>query len=219
MRSISTPQGCAEEISSAVSEHLDRLQGFEGGRAFDGRDRFGPDPFARREGLLKCPPAWRSATRRARCRRCPLACFRFFRSRCSVRSSGTLGDRRRWPRDWLRRLPGAWYRASDVIAVLDGFAVEADDRSPLLNRWLTAMMVLFRPQIEQILIERDRAVERWRSMYPDSDVFEDRCLEITSSAEISLERQIEWLDSQIEQQRNGRSGNPILQGRLKLLLD
>ena len=59
-------------------------------------------------------------------------------------------------------------------------------------------MVLFRPRIEQLLIERDRAVERWRSTYPDSDIFEDRRLEITSSMEISLERQIEWLDSQIE---------------------
>ncbi len=91
-----------------------------------------------------------------------------------------------------------WYSASDVIAMLDGFVFESDGRSPLLNRWLTAIMVLFRPRIEQLLIERDRAVERWRSMYPGSDVFEDRRLEITSSVEISLERHIKWLDRLIE---------------------
>ena len=91
-----------------------------------------------------------------------------------------------------------WYRASDVIAMLDGFAVDADSRSPLLNRWLTAMIVLFRPQIEQLLIERDRTVERWRLMYPGSDVFEDRRLEITSSRDISLHEHIEWLDNQLE---------------------
>ncbi|WP_454632870.1 DUF6969 family protein [Bradyrhizobium cenepequi] len=84
-----------------------------------------------------------------------------------------------------------WYSASGAIAMLDGFVFESGGRSPPLNRWLTAIMILFRPQIEQLLIERDRAVERWRSMYPGGDVFEDRRLEITSSVEISLERQIE----------------------------
>jgi hypothetical protein len=92
-----------------------------------------------------------------------------------------------------------WYGASDVIAMLDGFAIQSDKRSPLLNRWLAAMMILFRPQIEQLLIERDRAVEQWRSRHPDGDVFEDRRLEITSSLDISLERHIAWLDRIIEQ--------------------
>jgi hypothetical protein len=91
-----------------------------------------------------------------------------------------------------------WYRAPDVIAMLDGFVVESNDRSPQINGWLTAMIVLFRPQIEQLLIERDRAVERWRLMYPGSDVFEDRRLDITSSIDISLHEHIEWLDNQLE---------------------
>lgn len=91
-----------------------------------------------------------------------------------------------------------WYSAPDVIAMLDGFVVESGGRSPLVNRWLTAIMALFRPQIQQLLIERDQAIERWRSMHPGSDVFEDRRLEITSSADISLEQQIEWLDGLIE---------------------
>lgn len=92
-----------------------------------------------------------------------------------------------------------WYGASDVIAMLDGFAVGSAGPSPVLNRWLTAMMVLFRPQIEQLLIERDRAVERWRSIHPGNDVFEDRRLDITSSMDVSLERHISWLDRLIEQ--------------------
>lgn len=92
-----------------------------------------------------------------------------------------------------------WYSAPDVIAMLDGFVINSDTRSPVLNRWLTAMMILFRPQIEQLLIERDRVVEQWRSRHPDGDVFEDRRLEITSSLDISLERHIAWLDRIIEQ--------------------
>lgn len=91
-----------------------------------------------------------------------------------------------------------WYRAPDVVAMLDRFVVGPAGPSPLLNRWLTAMLVLFRPQIEQLLIERDAAVERWYSTHPGSDVFEDRHLEITSSMDISVERQIAWLDRLIE---------------------
>lgn len=91
-----------------------------------------------------------------------------------------------------------WYRAQDVIAMLDGFAVDGSVPSPLLNRWLTSMFVLFRPQIENLLIERDRAVSEWRTRHPEADVLDDRRLEITSSLDISLHRHIEWLESWID---------------------
>jgi hypothetical protein len=90
-----------------------------------------------------------------------------------------------------------WYTAADVISTLDRFVIDLDHPSPLLNQWLTAMFVLFRPQIEALVIGRDRVVERWRANHPNSDVFEDRRLEITSATEISLFDQIEWLDLQL----------------------
>lgn len=91
-----------------------------------------------------------------------------------------------------------WYKATDVIAMLDRFTIDIDHPSPLLNQWLTAMFVLFRPQIKDLLIERDRSIEKWYAQNPDSDVFEDRRLEITSSMEISLYEHIEWLDRKLE---------------------
>ncbi len=91
-----------------------------------------------------------------------------------------------------------WYSAPDVIAMLDGFVLHLDQPSPVLNRWLTAMFVLFRPQIESLVMERDRAIERWRRLYPEVDVFEDRRLDITSSLDISIEQHVAWLDSQFE---------------------
>lgn len=91
-----------------------------------------------------------------------------------------------------------WYVAPDVISMLEGFSFDGDEPSRILNRWLTAMLVLFRPQIEHLLIERDRVVERWRSRHPESDVFEDRRLEVPSSLEISLDQQISWLDGKLE---------------------
>lgn len=91
-----------------------------------------------------------------------------------------------------------WYKAEDVIAALDHFIVDLAYPSWPLNRWISAMFVLYRPQIEQLLIERDAQIEQWRAKYPSRDVFEDRELEITSTLDISLFDQIEQLDQALE---------------------
>ena len=90
-----------------------------------------------------------------------------------------------------------WYKAADVITMLDRFVIELDHPSPRLNQWLTAMFVLFKPWIEGLLMDRDRAIERWRMQHPGEDALEDRRLEITSSIDISLYEHIEWLDRQL----------------------
>lgn len=87
-----------------------------------------------------------------------------------------------------------WCRADDLIELLDHFRIDLDHPNRAVNNWLTSMFVLFRPQVEQLLIERDRLVLQWQAEHADVDAFEDRRLEIVSSIEISLEQQIEWLD-------------------------
>lgn len=96
-----------------------------------------------------------------------------------------------------------WYGATDVTAMLDHFVIDLDQPSPLLNQWLTAMFILFRPQIEELVIQRDRTILQWQVEYADVNVFEDRRLEITSSKKISLYRQIEWLDQQLDASLQG----------------
>lgn len=83
-----------------------------------------------------------------------------------------------------------WYRAEDVRAMLDRFAIDHTRPSWPTNRWITAMVQLFRPQIESLLIARDEAIDSWRERNPDRDVFEDRELEVTSDLEISVDNQI-----------------------------
>lgn len=63
---------------------------------------------------------------------------------------------------------------------------------------LTAMLVLFRPQIEYLLHERDRTIAGWSLRPPDVDVFEDRQLDATSSIGISLESQLAGLEQQLD---------------------
>jgi hypothetical protein len=79
-----------------------------------------------------------------------------------------------------------WYPAGDVIAMLDRFRIDQDWPSPATNRWLGAMLVLFRLEIEALLLARDRTIALWQARHPGQDVLEARALEITSACRISL---------------------------------
>ncbi|MGY4309268.1 hypothetical protein ACVIJ6_006511 [Bradyrhizobium sp. USDA 4369] len=92
----------------------------------------------------------------------------------------------------------SWYPAADVIAMLDRFIMTRDQPSRPLNRWLNAMIVLFRPQIEDLLRERDRIIANWRPLDPSVSVLEDRRLEVTSAMAISLMQQIAWLELHLD---------------------
>lgn len=87
-----------------------------------------------------------------------------------------------------------WQPASQVISMLDQFSIDLEHPSKPLNVWLTEMLVLFRPQIENLLFQRDITVGQWQNEYRDVDAFENRELDVTSSMRISLHDQIEWLD-------------------------
>ncbi len=84
----------------------------------------------------------------------------------------------------------AWYPARDVIAMLDGFAIDHANPSWPVNRWIGTMLRLFRPRIEALILARDETLAAWARSHPGQDVFEDRELEITSHAAISVEQQI-----------------------------
>ena len=84
----------------------------------------------------------------------------------------------------------AWYRADDVIRMVDRFCIDHAYPSWPTNRWITAMMQLFQPQIAALLRHRDEAVEAWRQSHPGVDVYEDRSLEITGSFTISVDEHL-----------------------------
>ena len=86
-----------------------------------------------------------------------------------------------------------WYRADDVILMLERFAVEEAEPSATVNRWVGAMLRLFHPQIVALIRARDNMIMA-RRRRRRTHVFEDPTLEITSSLEISLETQLAFLD-------------------------
>jgi hypothetical protein len=86
-----------------------------------------------------------------------------------------------------------WYPAEQVLGMLDRFVIDHAYPSWPTNRWITAMFVLFRPEIEALVRHRDAVIERWQSAHPGEDVFEDRSLEITGALPVSVEQTLRRL--------------------------
>lgn len=84
----------------------------------------------------------------------------------------------------------AWYRAPDVIGMLERFCIDHAAPSWPVNRWISAMFVLFRPQMAALLQVRDEVIAQWKSRIAAADVFEDRDLDITSRLPISVDAQV-----------------------------
>jgi hypothetical protein len=98
-----------------------------------------------------------------------------------------------------------WYEADSIIAMLDCFCIDHARPSWPTNIWITNMVRLFRPQIEQLLRQRDAAAAKWEHEHADTNVYEDRRLEITSVLDISVERQIATVTRALERARRIKS--------------
>lgn len=91
-----------------------------------------------------------------------------------------------------------WFHARDVIRMLDHFRIDHANPSWPLNRWIGAMLTLYRPHIEALLIHRDAVIAAWRDAHPGTDVFEDRELEITGQIDISVDAMVRELQDLLD---------------------
>ena len=87
-----------------------------------------------------------------------------------------------------------WYAAEDVCSVVDRFEIDHARPSWPVNRWISAMMVLFRPQVLALLRARDAGIARWASERPGTNIYEDRELEIVAALDISIDDQVAAID-------------------------
>jgi hypothetical protein len=74
--------------------------------------------------------------------------------------------------------------------MLDHFVVDHTRPSWALNRWISAMFRLFKPQIVELLRARDRTIAAWRPSNGAPSVYDDRSLEVTSMTAVDIDRQI-----------------------------
>lgn len=83
-----------------------------------------------------------------------------------------------------------WYDAEDVCALVDRFVIDHAQPSWPVNRWVSAMLQLFHPQVVGLIRARDRSVAEWSAARPGVNAYEDRDLEITAATDISIDDQI-----------------------------
>ena len=83
-----------------------------------------------------------------------------------------------------------WYRADDVIGMLDRVRLRGAAPTPLVSRWIEALVRLFQPEIAALLRNRDTAIVEWRWRWPRGNVFEDARLETISSFPIDLDARL-----------------------------
>ncbi len=84
-----------------------------------------------------------------------------------------------------------WYDADAVISLLDRFDITVDSPSLDLNRWVSAVMRMYRPQIADLIRARDVAV----ASHPGDNVFEDRTLQVTSEIPVDFLEQIRAIEA------------------------
>jgi hypothetical protein len=96
-----------------------------------------------------------------------------------------------------------FYAAPDAIALLDRFKIDHANPCWATNRWLSAMVRLYRPQIEALLTARDATIADWAAKHPDRDVYEDRELEVTSEIAIDLDAHIAAVDAALAAAKAG----------------
>ncbi len=100
-----------------------------------------------------------------------------------------------------------WYAAEDVIRMLDGYAIDHAFPSWPVNRWLSAMFVLYRPHIEALVRHRDTVLARWAADHPGTDAYEDRDLEITGQLPVSVEEDLATIEALLTGRRDGGPAN------------
>ncbi|MDH3376425.1 MAG: hypothetical protein OEQ39_05585 [Gammaproteobacteria bacterium] len=87
-----------------------------------------------------------------------------------------------------------WYAARDVVHMVDNYVIDHAYPNWPVNRWITAMFRLFKPQILALIEQRDVVVKKWLADHPTEDVYEDRKLEMTGEIPISVDRQLSLIE-------------------------
>lgn len=89
---------------------------------------------------------------------------------------------------------GAWWSARALLRRLAAFRIHARGSSALVDRWLTAMVRLFYPQLRLILELRDARLARLSAVRAENRVLEDRRIHALSYCRISIPWQFEALE-------------------------
>lgn len=83
----------------------------------------------------------------------------------------------------------SWRSAGEILGLIDRFDIMVEQPSLALNRWVSNMLKLFRPQIATLLHDRDSMIRNFGCGRELSEVLDDRECEVASEAAIDIRHQ------------------------------
>jgi hypothetical protein len=93
-----------------------------------------------------------------------------------------------------------WPTGDDIICHLIAIVMDPKGYPTHLfttNRWITAMVALYQPQIARLLVQRDETINAWAESH-DGDVLEDRDREVTSKISLDIKHQIKQISKALK---------------------
>ena len=88
-----------------------------------------------------------------------------------------------------------WLHATDPFTLLDQFDIDIAKPSWPVNVWISAMVRLYRPDIETLLTERDALMTNAQEKSADGNAYNNHSIEITSFRDIDLADRIEAVNA------------------------
>ncbi len=99
----------------------------------------------------------------------------------------------------------SWLPATELEALVGRFSIDHAWPSWPVNRWITALMALFRPQVRALLAQRDQVVADWSDRDDVVDALQDTRLELTGWLAIDAAAQMARLDAAYDEVGRPRS--------------
>lgn len=96
---------------------------------------------------------------------------------------------------WVTK--GPWLSYRDCEIALDNFAVRGRQGNPDINRFLTALVVFYRPAILEVIKKRDQIMARLTEQNDIRRVFADQTIEVLCYRPINLLSDIENLENSV----------------------
>lgn len=99
----------------------------------------------------------------------------------------------------------SWLPATELEPLLSRFSIDHAWPSWPVNRWITALLRLFRPQVAALLAQRDQVVADWNERDGVVDALQDSRLELTGWIAINPAAQMTRLDAAYDEAGRPRS--------------
>ena len=88
---------------------------------------------------------------------------------------------------------GIWENANVVKSFLDDFFIDHAKPSWVANRWINAMLKLYRSEIIELVQKRDLSIKKYNTQHPNKNASKMKELEITSYLPISINKKLQEL--------------------------